>query len=213
MVWLRRSVSSTERRSHRPFMLKTAFLIFLALSISIVGGGASLWYALRMQEGVGAVTIDGWTAFPEIGTPGADPYSKARVAREGLLSLGRAEGLSFSTQRDSMGDVLDRECQYRVEGSVPSSRLWTLHATDRAGSLITAGTLRAPALHSGELLRMPDNSFSISVGAQPRPGNWLALSGTGPMVLVLTLYDTTIASSTGLTNISLPQIVRVGCDA
>lgn len=194
-------------------MLKTVLGIFLVLCISVIGGGVSLWYTLRSQEGLGAVTIDGWTAFPDIGTANADPYSKARVAREAILALGRAEGLAFSAQRDSTGVVLQRQCEYRLDGSVPTARLWTLHANSRSGSLIGSGRLRAPALHSAELLRMPDNTGSISVGAQPRPGNWLAVSGSGPMVLVLTLYDTTIASSTGLANISLPQIVRVGCDA
>ena len=74
-------------------MLKTAFLTFVVLCISIVGGGASVWYTLKANESVGAVTIGEWTAFPLMGTLDADPYSRARVAREGLLTLGRAEGL------------------------------------------------------------------------------------------------------------------------
>ena len=114
-------------------MLKTAFLIFVVLAIAIVGGGASVWYALKANEGVGAVTIGQWTAYPYIGTPDADPYSKARSASEGLLSLGRAEGISFSAERDSDGEALRRECTYMVEGPVPSARFWTLYAADPAG--------------------------------------------------------------------------------
>ena len=91
-------------------MLKTAFLILFVLAVSIIGGGASVWYTLKANEGMGAVTIGEWTAFPFIGTPDADPYSKARVAREGVLALGRAEGLSFSAQRDSAGEALQSEC-------------------------------------------------------------------------------------------------------
>jgi hypothetical protein len=193
-------------------MLRTAFLTLVALAVSIGGGAASVWYALQAQEGVGAVTIGEWTAFPDIGTPQADPYSKARVAREVMLSLGRAEGLSFSAQRDSSGDILRQECRYRIEGSVPSSRFWTLHAVDRNGAVIRSGRPRAAALHSYELLRMADNSVTIAIGALPDPGNWLALSGRGAMSLVLTLYDTPIASSTGVSDIELPQILKAGCD-
>ena len=194
-------------------MLKTAFVTFVVLCISIVGGGASVWYTLKANESVGAVTIGEWTAFPSIGTPDADPYSKARVAREGLLALGRAEGLSFSANRDSGGGVLLRECAYRIEGPVPSARFWTLYAADPSGAVIRAGERRSSALHSNQLVRGVDNSVSIAAGAHPSPGNWLALSGAGPMTLVLTFFDTPIASSTGASDIVLPSIVKAGCDA
>jgi hypothetical protein len=194
-------------------MLKTAFLTFVVLCISIVGGGASVWYTLKANESIGAVTVGEWTAFPLIGTPDADPYSKARVAREGLLALGRAEGLSFSAQRDSAGEALRRECSYRIEGAVPPARFWTLYAADAAGNVIRAGERRSAALHSYQLLRLVDNSVSIAAGPHPAPGNWLSLSGDGPMTLVLTFFDTPIASSTGASDIVLPSIVKVGCDA
>lgn len=194
-------------------MLKTAFLTVVVLAISIVGGGASVWYTLKANESFGAVTIGEWTAFPSVGTPDADPYSKARVAREGLLALGRAEGLAFSAERDAAGEALRRECSYRIEGPVPSARFWTLYASDPAGNVIPAGSRRSGAVHSYQLLRLADNSVSIAAGAHPAPGNWLALSGVGPMTLVLTFFDTPIASSTGASDIVLPSIVKVGCDA
>lgn len=194
-------------------MLKTAFLIFLALGIAVVGGGYSVWYALQAQDGVGVVTVGAWTAYPDVGTADSDPYSKARVAREGVLALGRAEGLSFSAQRDSAGAPLLRQCSYRIEGVVPSARFWTLHATDPAGALVGSGGLRAPALHSYELLRSFGDAVVIAVAPRPAPGNWLATSGSGAMALVLTLYDTPIASSTGLADIRMPNILKVGCNA
>jgi hypothetical protein len=194
-------------------MLKTAFVVFLVLCISIVGGGASVWYTLKANERGGAVTIGDWTAFPYIGTPDADPYSKARAAREGLLALGRAEGLSFSATRDTGGEALLRECSYLIEGPVPSARFWTLYAADPTRAVIRAGERRSGALHSNQLIRRVDNSVSIAAGAHPAPGNWLALSGTGPMTFVLTFFDTPIAASTGAGDIVLPSIVKVGCDA
>jgi len=33
-------------------MLKTAFLTLLSLAIAIIGGGGSVWYALKVQDGV-----------------------------------------------------------------------------------------------------------------------------------------------------------------
>ena len=194
-------------------MLKTASLIALALCVAIGGGAASVWYALQSQEGVGAVTIGGWTAYPDIGTPESDPYSKARVAREGMLALGRAEGLAFLAQRDSNGDALRRECRYTIEGAVPTARFWTLYAADEGMTAIDSGTLRANALHSLGVLRRADNSLSISVSARPSPGNWLEVPGSGRMFFVLTLYDTPVASSTGVAGFELPQVIKAGCDA
>ncbi|PWK75754.1 DUF1214 domain-containing protein [Aminobacter sp. AP02] len=194
-------------------MLKQSLLIALALAVAVGGGAASVGMVLNSQEGIGAVSVGPWTAFPDIGTPDADPYSKARVTRDGVLALGRAEGLSFVAERDSSGVTLRSECNYRVEGSLPVARFWTLYATDRASTALKSGMRRDPAVHSLEVLRQPDNSVQISVGNRPQPGNWLAVTGVGAMNLVLTLYDTPIASSTGLSGIEMPRIVRVQCNA
>ena len=194
-------------------MLKNAFLMLLSLAIAIGGGGASVWYALKIQDGVGAIRIGQWTAFPDIGTPAADPYSKARVAREGVLALGRAEGLSFVAETDAAGDQLKRECSYRIEGGFPTARFWTLYAADQSLGVVDTGKPRLAALQSYEVLRQADNSVIISVGHHPMSGNWLLTDGSGRMYFVLTFYDTPIASSTGLSDVSLPRIVKAGCDA
>ena len=194
-------------------MLKNAFLTLVALVIAIGGGGGSVWYALKVQDGVGAIRIGQWTAFPYIGTPAADPYSKARVAREGVLALGQAEGLSFVAERDSGGEQLKRECSYKIEGGYPTARFWTLYAADRSLGVVETGKPRPAALQSYQVLREPDNSVIISVGDHPTPGNWLLSNGSGTMYFVLTFYDTPIASSTGLSDVTLPRILKVGCNA
>ncbi|MES0039325.1 DUF1214 domain-containing protein [Mesorhizobium sp. M0046] len=194
-------------------MLKNAFLTLLSLAIAVVGGGGSVWYALKLQDGVGAIRIGQWTAFPDIGTPTADPYSKARVAREGVLALGQAEGLSFIAERDSGGEQLKRQCTYKIAGGFPTARFWTLYAADQSLGVVETGKPRPAALQSYQVLRQADNSVVISVGSRPAPGNWLLTSGAGKMYLVLTFYDTPIASSTGLSDVTLPQIQKVGCNA
>ncbi|TPN68795.1 DUF1214 domain-containing protein [Mesorhizobium sp. B1-1-5] len=166
-----------------------------------------------MQDGVGAIRIGQWTAFPDIGTPAADPYSKARVAREGVLALGRAEGLSFVAEDDAAGGELRRECTYTIEGGFPTARFWTLYAADQSLSVVETGKSRVAALQSYGVLRQSDNSVLISVGHHPMPGNWLLTDGSGRMYFVLTFYDTPIASSTGLSDVSLPKITKVSCDA
>ena len=137
----------------------------------------------------------------------------SRVAREGVLALGRAEGLTFVAERDSDGDALRRECTYTIEGAFPTARFWTLYAADQSLDAIQTGRPRPAALHSYEILRRPDNSATISAGSHPAPGNWLLVPGSGTLYLVLTFYDTPIASSTGLSDVRLPRITRGSCDA
>jgi hypothetical protein len=193
-------------------MLQRIVFILFVLAVAIGGGAASVWYLLRSQEGIGALTIGGWTAFPTIGTPDADPYSRARIAREGVLSLGRAEGLTFIAERDSAGDPLRRNCSYRVEGATPPARFWTLFASDRTLDVLDTGRARPPATHSQEILRQPDNSFLIAFGPHPLPGNWIRVTGSGPMTFLLTLYDTPVDAASGITGIELPQVLRTACD-
>lgn len=194
-------------------MLKIAFLTLISLAMAIGLGGYSVWYALNAQDGVGAIRIGRWTAFPEVGTLLADPYSKARVAREGVLALGQAEGLAFVAESDESGEPLKRECAYTIEGSYPTARFWTLYAADQSLGVIGTGKPRQAALQSYEVLRQSDNSVVISVGGRPAPGNWLLTNGAGKMYFVLTFYDTPIASSTGLSDVALPRILKAGCNA
>lgn len=200
------------RSSDRVPMLQRILLILTVLLVAIGAGTASVWYPLHSQTGVGSVTIGGWTVFPSIGTPEADPYSKARIAREGVLSLGRAEGLTFIAERDSAGNLLRRDCGYKVEGSVPPARFWTLFAADPSLAALEAGASRHSATHSQEIMRRTDNSFSIAFGPQPVPGNWVPVTGTGTMTFLLTLYDTPIEARSAIDDIELPKVLRTVCN-
>jgi hypothetical protein len=193
-------------------MLRTVLLTLVTLAIAVGGGTASVWQALQAREGVGTVRIGSWTAYPSMGAPDADPYSKARAARQGLLALGRAEGIAFFATRDADGAQLSRKCSYRIEGSAPPARFWTLYAADPSLRMLPGDRHRKPALQSLDVLRNTDNSFAVTVGPDATPGNWLSVAGAGPMVFVLTLYDTPVSGSIGVEDVGLPQVLRTGCD-
>lgn len=173
-------------------------------------GLASAFLLLDRGTPFGAITIGAWQAYPEAGTPEADPYSAAISARTASMPLGSGEGLAFTAFRDSNGVLLDPACDYVLEGQTPPARLWTLHAADGAGKLQPTLPGRL-SLISSQLLRRPDGSFVISAAAGPKSGNWLPTgSGTG-LRFVLRLYDapiTTGATSGGLT---MPTITRGAC--
>jgi hypothetical protein len=51
----------------------------------------------------------------------------------------------------------------------------------------------------------------IDVSANARPGNWLALPAAGTFRLVLTLFDTPTAGSSGVIDLSMPKLEKTGC--
>jgi hypothetical protein len=206
-------VTPVQPANHRRSMLRTILLTLLALAIALGLGAGSVWYAIKTPEGVGSVTISGWTAYPDMGTPEANPYSKARADYDGQLPLGRAEGLAFVANRDASGAPLRRDCRYLVSGTFAPARIWTVFAVDEMALEIPSGSRMANWLNSQSVLFEPDNSVKISVSGRAQPGNWLPVSGSGPMSLVLTLYDTPAAASTIDPGLPLPRISLAGCDA
>jgi len=180
--------------------------ILVALSI---GFGLS-YYALTDGRLFGAVQLGPWTAWPDIGAPAPNPYTRGHIAREAALQLGRSEGLQFIASIDSEGEPLDLACSYRLDGRVPISSFWTLVAVDADWvNLAAPGT--DPALRSSQIAREPNGALRIHVGTILRPGNWLELDGAGPFRIALTLYDTMALSGFGSSDATLPTITREGC--
>ncbi len=183
----------------------------LVCLIALIGGGASVAWVLASGSRSGAVTVGPWTAFPDSGTRNADPYAQAEASIEGMLSLGRSEGISFTAERDSSGAPLEARCAYRVAGDMPAGRFWTLR-TEPLDS--DQSSTRPAAIHSRGVLRDEDNSVQIQVGHKPLPGNWLRVqSPEGGLRMVLTIYDTSLTAGPSGTEKVMPSILRTGCDA
>lgn len=195
-------------------MLFRIVQITLALVVALAGGTYATWNSIRGTNTFGAVTIGEWISYPDSGTTVADPYAKARLARDASLSLGAAEGVTFFADHDSAGDTLSGACTYQIDGDSPTARIWTLFAV---GKNQTPMTLEDPAwpmsLHSNSIFYENTGGFKISVSAKARPDNWLAIQANDPFVLAFTLYDSPVASNKGLIETSFPTITKVKCDA
>ncbi len=184
-------------------------LLMFFLVALLVGFGLS-YYALEKGRLFGTVNIGPWTAWPDVGSPTPDPYTRAFISRENVLVLARAEGIRFVADTDSDGQELLRECSYRVDGETPEATFWTLAATHKSGKAVTAPHA-AMALNSSRLVRAEDGAFAIFAGPVLSGGNWMEIQGTGPYQLVLTLYDTSIFDGFSSTDNVLPSIIREGC--
>lgn len=184
--------------------------IAIAVAIAVVVGFASAWYAVDRGFLFGGISAGSWEAWPRAGSPDADPYSIARLARTGEVPLGAGEGLAFAAVADQDGIPLAGNCTYRLDGLTPPARLWTLTAYDGNGRLM-ANAARRSGFHSREILRRQDGSFVISVAGRVHSGNWLPVSTDGPFSLVFRLYDTPLTTGGEVSDTMMPRIIREAC--
>ena len=188
--------------------------IAVVLAVALAGGTYMTWYSIRGTDKFGAVTIGGWIAYPDAGTSVADPYAKARLARDASLSLGAAEGVTFFAERDETGSRLSGSCSYLITGASPSARIWTLFAVGNDQIPLKLADATWPvSLHSSSIIYENAGGFRIMVSASARPDNWLAVQRGQRFVLAFTLYDSPVATNKGLIETTFPKVDKVNCDA
>ncbi|MEL6946796.1 MAG: DUF1214 domain-containing protein [Pseudomonadota bacterium] len=185
------------------------FVIVLGLGL---GGGLAL-VSIQDNHGFGSLTIDGWTAWPQVGSANADPYTRAKVAANAEVPLGAAEGIAFHIRLDDQQRPLRRDCTYRLFGTTPPARVWTLAAHDLQGKGLQNPLGQPASLVSRNLLRQDNGRVDITIGPDMASGNWIALDGRGPFSLILRLYDTQITTSRSLLAPTMPKIERGACKA
>ncbi|WP_279356643.1 DUF1214 domain-containing protein [Methylobacterium indicum] len=204
-----------------PRRIGTVGLVLYALALGAGLGLATANWATRGRYPFGGVTLNAWTAWPKIGARDADPYVRAIHARTGEVPLALGEGLLLTALADESGRRLDPSCRYRIAGATPPSRAWTLTVERRGRTKAEAAgepageTGMAPrtGFTSTEVLRDRDGRFAVTLSPTVQPGNWLPMpAGEGSIRLVLRLYDTPVAASTGvLEREGVPSITREDC--
>lgn len=166
-----------------------------ALAVAAVVGLGATYLALTRGATFGALTIGSWTAWPKTGTVDAEPYARATIARTGQLPIALGDGVSFTTQADDSGKVLDGRCDVVLSGITPAARFWTLTLYNAGGELV-ANSVSRYGFTSQEIVRHADGSFELVVGPRANPGNWLPTGGVERYALVLRFYDTAVGVST-----------------
>lgn len=184
--------------------------IGIAIAIAAILGLTTAWFAVDRGYLFGSVRIGDWTAWPDVGSASADPYSLAMLARTGEVPLGTGEGIAFTATSDSDGRPLTGRCTYSLVGQTPAARLWTLTVYDEDGRLM-ANAARRSGFQSREILRRPDGSFEIAVSPEVQPGNWLPVGRVDRFRLVLRLYDTPLTSGGMPADSTMPAIIRGAC--
>jgi hypothetical protein len=181
---------------------------------SVLGVGSALWMAGLWPEGhnlaFGNVDVGGWRSDFAVGSRAADPYTRARVARYGLLALAKSEAVYFTRATDDKGARLREGCTYRLSGGAMPAEWWSV------------------TLYDGKSMLPPNTDGALSVNAQgfakgrweaviapTRPANgaaWISSKGAGDFDLTMRLY---VPQPALLANpnaaLSPPRIERLSC--
>ena len=184
-------------------------LLLCALLVGVV----TAVLGVRNQFAAGGVRSGSWQTNANIGSSGAGPYLRAGVAIGGLLALNASETVYYTATTDDAGQPLSTSCQYRVEGTEPATRWWSITAYADDNFLIRGSNGRY-SVDKTAVEKGADGSFVVRVGGEPRAGNWISTgppAGGKPFSLTLRLYnpDASVVSDPG--GVTLPKIVPEHC--
>ncbi|WP_298336536.1 DUF1214 domain-containing protein [uncultured Erythrobacter sp.] len=174
-------------------MIKRVGAYALALIIGLIAGPASALYMAGLWPGAdpldfGNIEIDGWRSDFAIGSEAADPYTRARVARHGLLGLAKSEAVYFTRTVDNEGRAFSEACNYRISGGAMPASWWSITLYNGESFLPdnTDGALSIDATQ----LNAVDGPWEAMVAAQrPEAGMaWISSKAAGNFDLTLRLY-------------------------
>lgn len=194
----------------------------------IAGCGIGLGSALAMAGllpgtntfAFGNVAVGGWHSDFAIGSTAADPYTRARVARHGLLALAKTEAVYFTRTLDDNGAPLREACTYRLTtGAMPAG--WWSITLYNAQSMLPANDDGALSINAGQdiVARMGEEIVGEGVAATIAPrrpdsgGLWISSRNAGRFDLTLRLYmprEDLLADPAG--TLDPPKIERLACE-
>ena len=198
--------------------MKTLILWFAAILLGLAVGIVSAfwmagWLTGDMPFNRTSVAIEGWESNWAIGSDAADPYTRAYIARRGLLAMNKSESVYFLRETDSSGEPLREACNYVMEGGDMPSRWWSV-------TLYAADDFLAPNQDDAHSVDASD--FALRGGwravIQSAPPSddvfWISSRNAGRFNLALRLYSPDDAVLEDVHRAVLPpEIRRTGCRA
>lgn len=186
--------------------------IGLALYLGAVALGlGSAWWVLKKAPWMNTlVSVGAWKGNMRAGSPDADMYTRASVALNALLALGRDETMYFIATHDDQGHALQSQCSYRIEGAPPKARWWSVTAYADDLFLFDAPNQHY-SLNGSTAVLNDQGRFSLTTGPQAVDATfWLPTPGKTGVLLALRLYNPDHTLQAAPLSLQAPSIARVG---
>jgi hypothetical protein len=194
----------------RDVVLSRSVRLFTVVAISLAAGTVSAVQAVKAVPEV-LHRSGPWLHVSGAAFDDSDPYAVLRRHLSDDAPMGAGEGVVVAASVDSAGMALNSACDYRVSGRTPIAKLFTFALRRADGGLPQGDAPRPAALHSEQMIFGRD-AYVIDISSEGRSGNWLASEQTPtPFLLVMRLYETSIAGPSGMQSLDLPVIRREAC--
>lgn len=201
--------------------MKHILIWSLSAVLGIVLGGLSALWMGGMLPGSprlgNAIDINGWISDWSIGSVNADPYVRARVAKNGLMGLAKEEAVYFMKYTDDAGEPLREACTYRVSsgGAFPAD-WWsvTLYDSDNRLPMNTYGKLSIDQTQTEYMFESPDEWWFEVTPTEPDDFMmpWVSSKNAGNFDLTLRLYRPSAALlAAPETTLTPPTVERLSC--
>ena len=191
-------------------MLRRILAWTAAVVAGVVLGGASAWVALTIGVSGFSSHYGAWSLNRAAGSTAAGPYTRAIIARYGLLALSSHEALYFNLERDEHGQPLSESCIYDLTGHDLATRWWsiTLYARD---SYLARNDDHAASIDATRVSADDDGSWHARVSSvQGNTVNWLS-SRNARRGFSLTLRVYNPQRDFAPSEDSLPNLTTVSC--
>jgi len=189
-------------------LLKWAGAVVLGLAL----GAGSAFLVIGWGAQQSSVRAGGWTINRLAGSQGADPYTRALVARVGLLALARSETIYFQLSEDEDGRRLREACRYELAGGPLPARWWsvTLYARD---NYLPQNQGDALSIDASGVRADADGRWTAVISANPPDApNWISAAAGGEgFTLTLRLYNPTDEARDDPSAVPVPTLRKLGC--
>ena len=182
----------------------------LYLGALAVGIGSAFWVLKKAAWLNPSVQVGAWKSNLQAGSVDADMYTRATVAVNALLALGRSETMYFVATQDDTGHALRSQCNYRISGAPPKARWWSI--TAYADDMFLFDAPNGHYSLNGDIAKLnSEGVFSFTTGPQEQSGSyWLPTPGKRGMLLTLRLYNPDTALQAAPQSLVPPKIQLVG---
>jgi len=191
-------------------MLRRVAAWTAAILAGLVLGGASAWAALEIGRGNFGERYGAWSHSRATGSTAAGPYTRAIIARDGLLALSAREALYFNLTQDDQGAPLSENCSYELTGRPLNTRWWsvTLYADD---SFLAQNEDHAASIDASHVSPGPDGRWRARVSTVRGDAAYWLSSRNARRDFSLTLRIYNPHRDFQASEETLPTLTRLSC--
>lgn len=191
-------------------MLRRILAWSAAIVAGVILGAASAWATLEVGAQSFGERYGPWSFNRAAGSTAAGPYTRAIIAREGLLALSAREALYFNLAEDQDGRSLTESCVYELSGRDLAARWWsvTLYADD---AFLAQNSDHAHSIDASQIQAGADGVWRARIApVRGDAANWLS-SREARRNFSLTLRVYNPQRDFRASENALPRLTRLSC--